>query len=146
MASTIFSATVSTVPRTISGLSSVVVSRPTIIPSALRAAGISPLRSSTYTAIPASFNPLEAMVVEINHASAIQTSQGEILDSSHSRMAVSPQAPPATHSGSNTPALRRLCGLDHKRRIARSRAVIALPIPITGWGKLRGSPTIRSIT
>ncbi|MNR22458.1 hypothetical protein D3C85_1394090 [compost metagenome] len=129
-----------------SGLSSLVVSRPTIMPSAVRAAGISPLRSSAYTAIPASLSPLEAIVVEISQTSAAQASQGAMRDSSKRITAVTPQAPPATSSGSSTPASFSARGCEQKRRISRSMAVTAFPMSTTGWGILRGSPIIRSST
>ncbi|MNJ63423.1 hypothetical protein D3C77_593230 [compost metagenome] len=105
-ASTIFSATVSTAPRAMSGSCRCAVSRPTIMPSARRAAGRSPRRKWPHTSMPASRSPLAAMVVAMSAASTSAASHGLTWASKYSAAQVTAKLPPATSSGSSSPAIR----------------------------------------
>ncbi len=117
------------------------VSRPTMRPTALRAAGRSSFTSFRYTTMLSFRRSWAARHWLQRKISAKRASQGETALQSQ-RTAHPAQKLPA---GSTTAAARSPPGVGGKHRRRRlSSFPMAQPIPRTGWGSHRGSPMQRS--
>ncbi len=140
-----FSATVSTAARVTPAASRLWVSRPTIMLTALRAAGRSPASRASCTRMLSTRRDLVASIWQQITVSTARPSQGLTRLAKTTTAAATAQETRGTRAASTAPAASSpLSVLGKAARSGGSRAQMSRPIHRTGWGMLCGSPTTRS--